>query len=93
MTQGQRKGTSLLTSDALRYVLIERRLRSGAAALSDLRGLAPVSYATFKRDLKKMREELGAPIVFDHAAGLYRLEGAWGGIAEALKEQIGANIA
>jgi predicted DNA-binding transcriptional regulator YafY len=33
-----------------------------------------ISLATFKRDIAKMRDRLGTPIVFDKDLGGYRLE-------------------
>ncbi|HEY1058551.1 MAG TPA: HTH domain-containing protein [Limnobacter sp.] len=38
-----------------------------------------VSWATLKRDLSHLRDDLHAPIVFDRAAGGYRFEAAKGG--------------
>lgn len=87
----QAKATALLTTDAMRFVKIERCLRSGAANFEQLRGCVDdVSPATLKRDLKAMREELGAPILYERAQGVYRLVSEWGGVAACLREQVRA---
>ncbi len=86
MAQGQRKATALLTSDAMRFLQIEHMLRSGGADFQQLRGRLGVSPATLKRDLKAMREELGAPIQYDRLADQYRLTSPWPGIKRNLLE-------
>jgi len=40
----------------------------------DLRAVAEVSLATFKRDIAKLRDQLGMPIVFDRDRGAYYLD-------------------
>lgn len=83
------KATALLTTDAMRFVKIERRLRSGAATFAQLRGCVDdVSAATLKRDLKAMREQLGAPILWERAQNVYHLAGEWGGVAACLREEV-----
>lgn len=87
----EKRATALLTSEAGRFSRIERRLRSGGANFEELRGtVAGVSASTLKRDLKSMREELGAPIAYDRTCEQYRLTAEWSGIAAVLLEQLGA---
>lgn len=89
MSKGQAKATALLTTDAMRFVKLERRLRTGSADFEQLRGCVEgVSAATLKRDLKAMREELGAPIRYERADGMYHLGGDWGGVGACLREQV-----
>ena len=89
MTTRQRKATSLLTSDAGRFIKIDRRLRSGGADFQELRGvLNGISPATLKRDLRAMREELGAPILYDRDYGQYRYAGAWPGVLACLTADV-----
>lgn len=85
----KRKATALLTTDAMRFVRIERRLRSGQATFEQLRGcVGDVSAATLKRDLKAMREELGAPIHWDSGNRAYHLAGEWPGVGACLWEEV-----
>jgi predicted DNA-binding transcriptional regulator YafY len=87
MSSGQRKATALLTTNAQRFVAIERWLRSGGGEFAQLRGLLNVSAATVKRDLQAMRGELGAPIAYDALADRYHLADDWKGVRACLLEQ------
>lgn len=86
MPAGDRKGTTLLTSDALRFLQIERTLRSGGVSAAQLRAALQISQATLKRDLKALRDELGAPICYDRATDQYRLTMPWTGVRACLLE-------
>ncbi len=93
MTSGQRKATALLTTNAQRMLAIERWLRSGGGDFESLYGalgLLGASRATVKRDLKAMRQELGAVIVYVREDASYRLHGEWKGVRACLLEQFGS---
>lgn len=47
-----------------------------------------VSPATLKRDLQCLRDELGAPIKYEHHEGGYRLTEAWAGVAAAIFAEV-----
>lgn len=81
-----RRATPLLTTDAARFVQIEHALRSGQATAAALTVKCDCSLATLKRSLKAMREELGAPIFYDHYRRRYRLVDAWPGVYAAIFE-------
>lgn len=53
-----------------RALLISRRVLSGPKLMQELE----ISSATLKRDLAKLRDQLGIPIVYDRDAGGYRLD-------------------
>jgi predicted DNA-binding transcriptional regulator YafY len=86
MLRGEKKRTALLTADAVRFIQIEHALRSGGANFARLRGTLGVSAATLKRDLKAMREELGAPIRYDKEHEQYCLAAPWSGLRSCLLE-------
>lgn len=90
MTSGQKRATALLTSNAQRFVKIERWLRSGGGNFSGLLGtlgMLGTSRATVKRDLRAMREELGAPIDYERNGDRYTLSSDWKGVRACLLEQ------
>lgn len=58
-----------------RFYIIQNLLRAGRpVARSTFLERLEVSPATFKRDLEYLRDRMGAPIVYDHAARGYRLD-------------------
>jgi len=89
MSGHKRKATALLTTEAMRFIRIERRLRSGSATFEQLRGCVDyISAAALKRDLKAMREELGAPIRWERAQNAYLLAAEWQGVGACLREEV-----
>jgi len=59
---------------------IERALRHRRLTMAELLDVTGASIATMKRDLKAMREELDAPLVYDQFDKGYRLTGDWPGV-------------
>ncbi len=57
-----------------RFYKIDQLLRSRSASSHTLREALEVSPATLKRDIEYMRSRLYAPIVFDRAENVYRLD-------------------
>jgi len=85
------KATALLTTTGLRLLMIDRMLAMGPGVRLDSFLLKlGVSLATFKRDLKLMRDEMGAPIVYDRHEQRYRLRpGAqWDGVLAEIKKHV-----
>lgn len=80
---GTRKGNAILSTIGTRLLKIERALRSGDRTMADLRSVTGASLATTKRDFVLLREELGAPIVYDRWRQAYRLTGEWPGVLAA----------
>lgn len=79
---------ALLSAEARRLLALEQRLRGAGIPKGGVRG---VSVATFKRDLRRLRDELGAVVVFDHFEESYRLKNAdWPGVAATLVAEIAA---
>lgn len=77
--------TPLLTTTAARLCRVEKLLRSRQVVTTeDLMRATGASRATLKRDLTCLREELGAPVIFDHVQGGYRLTNVWQGIVPTL---------
>jgi predicted DNA-binding transcriptional regulator YafY len=86
-----RKATPLLAAEALRLLQIERRLQVGnGATFAELEKLLLVSAATVKRDLRLLREQLGAPIFFDRVEGRYRFVDRWVGVLAHLVQEASA---
>ena len=63
----------------IEMLIRQRGQVSFAAMLNELE----VSRATLKRDLEKLRDQLGAPIVYDRDANAYRFEGEFRGAGVA----------
>lgn len=87
--------SDLLSPTGLRLVQIERALRSrrrpSRRELCDLTG---ASRPTFKRDLTRLRDELGAVIVYDPFSGGYELRNHdWQGVLPAIYAEIGRPVA
>ncbi len=86
--------TSLLATQAVRLLRIEKRLLAGGVSMNGLCALLDASAATVKRDLAVLREELGAPILYDRFDDVYRLVAPWEGLlAHLLKQAQGATVA
>jgi DNA-binding transcriptional ArsR family regulator len=80
--------TALLTTEALRFIRIERRLRERGANFEQLRScVRGVSDATLKRDLQALRDEFGAPIAWDASRRVYHLAGEWTGMGAFLQTE------
>lgn len=90
-TGQKRKATALLTTEAARYLQIERAMRAGKATRVVLMAECNCSRPTLVRALKTMREELGAPIFYDNFLGRYRLSSRWPGVHAALFEDLDAS--
>lgn len=83
-----RKATPLLAAEAVRLIQIERRLNVGnGATFAELEKLLRVSAATVKRDIRLLREQLGAPIFFDKTEGRYRFVDRWIGVLAHLVQE------
>jgi len=79
---------ALLSAEARRLLSLESRLRGGGIPKGGVHGSSP---ATFKRDLRRLRDELGAVVVFDHFEDRYRLTNLdWPGVAAQLIAEVGA---
>lgn len=85
--------TPLLTPTGARLFRIENLLRhSRVVDFAEFRARLGVSAATVKRDLQCMREELGAPIVWDRVERGYRLSTPWQGVAACLYQVAGRTL-
>lgn len=83
------KATALLTPEAVRFVRIERLLRSRSASFEQLRACVDgVSDSTLKRDLQAMRDEFDAPITWDREHRVYRLASEWAGMSACLQKHV-----
>lgn len=88
------QATALLTTQGARLLRIEAMLRNRQApTFLDMRHACRCSVATLKRDLRCMREELGAPVHFDVSERGYRLIDEWPGVLPALFEQAQREVA
>jgi predicted DNA-binding transcriptional regulator YafY len=75
------------TDSGLRMARIEHLLRTrGQMKAAELMADLQCSRATLKRDVRYMRETLGASIGGDNDG--YRLVGEWSGVAATLAEQL-----
>lgn len=85
----ERKATALLTTTGLRMLRIERMLRRArCVSFKAMRAECECSVATLKRDLRFLRDELGAPLLFDRRETAYRLAGNWAGVQAMIFAQL-----
>lgn len=85
------KSTALLTTTGMRLLQIDRMLAGGQRVRLDSFLLKlHVSVATFKRDLQTLRQELGAPVMYDRFEKRYHLRPGheWEGVLAEIKRQV-----
>lgn len=76
----------LISATCARLLLMERQLREGGIPVACA---STASVPTFKRDLQRLRAELGAVVVFNRNSMVYELRNQdWSGVMPHLLEEV-----